>query len=79
MPLSPPSADAYYLTNAEAAHFLRLAPRTLDRYRYEGGGPRFYKFGRKVVYARKDLEIWSAKRGHATAEMPAAPTQGIVP
>lgn len=67
MPLSPPIPDAPYLTNREAAAFLRLAPRTLDRYRYLGCGPRYHKFGRKVIYARLDLEVWSNQRTYRTA------------
>ena len=40
-----------YLTNNEAAAFLRLSPRTLEKQRVIGGGPRFHKFGRRVMYA----------------------------
>ena len=47
---------AHYLTNDEAAAFLRLSPRTLEKQRVIGGGPRFRKFGRRVMYAVVDLE-----------------------
>ena len=30
-----------YLTNDEAAEYLRLSPRTLEKQRVIGGGPRF--------------------------------------
>ena len=53
-----------YLTNEEAATFLRLSPRTLEKNRVIGGGPRFHKFGRRVLYAIADLEAWAAERGH---------------
>ncbi|MBN0502715.1 DNA-binding protein, partial [Pseudomonas aeruginosa] len=33
-----------YLTNDEAATYLRLSPRTLEKQRVIGGGPRFRKF-----------------------------------
>ena len=46
-----------YLTNREAAEFLRLSPRTLEKRRMLGGGPRYHKFGRRVVYAFDDLEV----------------------
>lgn len=47
-----------YLTNDEAAALSRLSPRTLEKQRVIGGGPRFRKFGRRVLYAIEDLEIW---------------------
>ena len=53
-----------YLTNAEAATFLRLSPRTLEKNRVLGAGPRFHKFGRRVLYAVVDLEAWAARRQH---------------
>jgi len=53
---------ARYLTNDEAAAFLRLSPRTLEKKRVIGGGPRFRKFGRRVMYAIVDLETWADAR-----------------
>jgi len=54
--------SARYLTNDEAAEFLRLSPRTLEKQRVIGGGPRFRKFGRRVMYAVADLEAWADAR-----------------
>jgi hypothetical protein len=51
-----------YLTNDEAADYLRLSPRTLEKQRVIGGGPRFRKFGRRVMYAVADLDAWAADR-----------------
>lgn len=51
-----------YLTNHEAAAFLRLSPRTLEKLRVIGGGPRFRKFGRRVMYAVDDLVEWADAR-----------------
>ena len=48
-----------FLTNDEAAAFLRLSPRTLEKQRVLGGGPRFRKFGARVVYAAVDLRAWA--------------------
>jgi len=53
---------ARYLTNEEAAAYLRLSPRTLEKQRVVGGGPRFRKFGRRVLYAIEDLELWANAR-----------------
>lgn len=53
------SAQSRYLTTDEAAAFLRLSPRTLEKHRVLGGGPRFRKFGARVVYAMADLRTWA--------------------
>ncbi|MCY1295783.1 hypothetical protein D9M69_478380 [compost metagenome] len=58
--------DPRYLTNNEAAAFLRLSPRTLEKQRVIGGGPRFHKFGRRVMYALTDLEAWAGERSFET-------------
>lgn len=58
-----------YLTQPEAAEHLRLSPRTLERMRLEGNGPRFRRFGRRVVYATEDLRTWADARAfHSTSE-----------
>jgi predicted DNA-binding transcriptional regulator AlpA len=51
-----------FYSNDEAADFLRLSPRTLEKYRVRGGGPPFRKLGRRVVYALSDLEDWANRR-----------------
>jgi hypothetical protein len=56
------TSQSRYLTNDEAAAFLRLSPRTLEKQRVIGGGPRFRKFGRRVMYAVSDLETWADAR-----------------
>ena len=58
----PPAQSPRYLTNDEAAAFLRLSPRTLEKQRVIGGGPRFRKFGRRAMYAVSDLEAWADAR-----------------
>lgn len=55
------SASPFY-SNDEAAAFLNLSPRTLEKMRVVGGGPPFRKFGRRVLYAVPDLEEWAARR-----------------
>ena len=62
LPPASTKQPARYLTNNEAAEFLRLSPRTLEKQRVIGGGPRFRKFGRRVMYAVVDLEIWADAR-----------------
>lgn len=57
--ISPPST---YLSCAEAGELLRVSPRTLEKMRVVGGGPKFRKFGRRVLYAASDLESWANAR-----------------
>lgn len=63
MSLPATARERRYLTNDEAADFLKLSPRTLEKQRVVGGGPRFRKFGRRVVYAVDDLVAWAEARG----------------
>ncbi len=58
-----------YLGTREAAAFLGLSPRTLDRYRVTGEGPAFHKFGARIRYAQADLDDWaSARRMTSTSD-----------
>ena len=58
-----------YLNNREAAAWLNLSPRTLDRYRVSGDGPVFHRFGGRVRYQVADLETWaSARRRVSTSD-----------
>ena len=59
-----------YLTNDEAADYLRLSPRTLEKQRVLGGGPKFRKFGRRVMYAVSDLDAWADARSYAATSDP---------
>lgn len=50
-----------YLTTKEAARYIALSPRTLEKYRRTGEGPLFRRFGGRVVYALDDIEAWANK------------------
>jgi len=39
-----------------------ISPKTLCKLRVIGGGPRFFKFGRRVVYPTTELERWARVR-----------------
>jgi hypothetical protein len=68
------SSQVRYLTNAEAAEYLRLSPRTLEKQRHFGGGPPYCKFGRAVRYALTDLESWAAARTFGMTADPRYPS-----
>ena len=55
-----------YLNTREAAAWLNLSPRTLDRYRVSGDGPAFHRFGGRVRYLVSDLEDWASARRRAS-------------
>ncbi len=63
MPDRKPATDL--LRTKEAADRLRLSPRTLDRWRVTGAGPRFIRLGRKAVaYRSSDLDVWLDSNTH---------------
>gem|GEM_PF-384447 len=51
-----------YLRTYDAALFLKLSARTMEKHRCCGTGPVYRKLGGRVVYALSDLEHW-ANRG----------------
>ena len=55
-----------YLRTPEAARFLSLAGRTLEKHRTYGTGPTYRKIGGRVVYGLDDLKAW-ADRGTKTS------------
>jgi hypothetical protein len=58
-----------FFDQTAASKFLGISKRTLERWRLEGTGPVFRKFGRRVFYARTDLLAWAdARRRDSTSE-----------
>lgn len=55
-----------YLRTKEAADFLSLSARTLEKHRTYGTGPAYHKLGGRVVYSVEDLAAWVA-RGSVTS------------
>jgi hypothetical protein len=47
-----------YLSTKETAHLFGLSASNLTKLRVYGGGPLFYKLGRRVLYRRQDIEAW---------------------
>jgi predicted DNA-binding transcriptional regulator AlpA len=61
-----PELPPRYLRTPEAARFLGLSGRTLEKHRTYGTGPRYSKIGGRVVYALEDLQAWVG-RGEKTS------------
>jgi excisionase family DNA binding protein len=66
-----------YLTTEEAAEFLRLSARTLEKHRTTGVGPRYRKFGRRVCYTIADLEMWAEASNFAMTSDPDYPGRRV--
>ena len=56
---SPNGLPPRFLRTQEAARFLGLSPRTLEKHRVYGTGPVYRKLGGRVVYALADLQAWA--------------------
>ncbi|RAZ72889.1 helix-turn-helix transcriptional regulator [Mesorhizobium atlanticum] len=51
-----------FLNTAQAAFYVGLSQRTLEKMRLKGGGPQFRKHGRFVRYHIDELDAWSKGR-----------------
>ena len=70
---APPDGARRFVATAQAAGYLGLSPRTLEKLRVRGGGPTYAKFGRRVVYAVEDLDRWAAERRRDSTSAPEQP------
>lgn len=48
-----------FLRTPEAARFLGLSGRTLEKHRCYGTGPQYRKIGGRVIYSLDDLLSWA--------------------
>ena len=55
----PVTLPPRYLRTPEAARFLGLSGRTLEKHRYFGTGPAYRRIGGRVVYSVDDLRAWA--------------------
>ena len=75
MNITPQNSDAgtiphRYLRTPEAARFLGLSGRTLEKHRTYGTGPRYSKLGGRVVYRMTDLQAWADLGAKASTSDP---------
>jgi predicted DNA-binding transcriptional regulator AlpA len=66
MTSNPAGLPPRFLRTPEAARFLSLSGRTLEKHRTYGTGPAYRKLGGRVVYSIDDLQAW-AERGAVTS------------
>lgn len=75
MSAARPDSPPRHLRTPEAARFLGLSGRTLEKHRTYGTGPVYRKLGGRIVYALDDLQAW-ADRG--TRQSTSDPGHGVV-
>jgi Helix-turn-helix domain len=59
-----------YLTEAEVAAMLTVPAETVRYWRWAGTGPRAFKVGRRVLYARADFDALVGERREAAGTRP---------
>ena len=63
-----------FLRTPEAARFVGLSGRTLEKHRTYGTGPRYSKLGGRVVYRLEDLLAWVELGAKASTSDPGVGT-----
>jgi hypothetical protein len=55
-------APVHHLNQIELSRRWKVSPRTLERWRWLGQGPRFMKLGGRVAYRIQDVEQFEAEQ-----------------
>ncbi len=67
---SPVTPIRRLLTEQQLAIELNVSVRTLQQWRFKGGGPRFLKLGAAVRYDWTDVEVWLEGKGRESTSDP---------
>lgn len=70
MVILPAISDRRMLRTDDAAKLIGLSPSTLAKFRLTGGGPRYIKLGRSVVYDPADVEAWLSMHRRSSTSVP---------
>ena len=54
-----------YFNTKEVAKYMKISPRTIERWRTEGQGPEYHKVGRKVIYNVSDINAYLASNKYS--------------
>lgn len=79
MSATPPAGPQRFLRTPEAARFLSLSHRTLEKHRTYGTGPAYRKLGGRVVYALEDLKAWADRGARTSTTEPGAGAGVVLP
>ena len=64
-----------HLNQIDLARRWKLSPRTLERWRWAGCGPRYVKVGGRVLYRLEDIEAYEAAGLRETDPVTPVPAQ----
>jgi hypothetical protein len=59
-----------HLSQLELARRWSISPRTLERWRWTGDGPRYIKLKGRVAYREADVEFYEAERLMESTQQP---------
>ena len=63
-----------HLNQIDLARRWSISPRTLERWRWIGQGPRYIKIGGRVIYRVEEVEAFEAQQTRGcTSDTPGAP------
>ncbi len=74
MSASLPLGAPRFVRTPQAAAYLGLSHRTLEKHRTYGTGPAYRKLGGRVVYAVEDLQAWADRGAKVSTSDPGAGT-----
>lgn len=69
-----PAIPQRYLRTPEAARFLGISGRTLEKHRTYGTGPTYRKIGGRVIYSVGDLQSWADRGAKSSTSDPGVST-----
>jgi hypothetical protein len=67
-----------HLTTLELALRWNMSPRTLERWRWTGEGPRYIKLVGRILYRLEDVEAFEHARLHGSTSCP-VPALQVLP
>jgi predicted site-specific integrase-resolvase len=65
-----------HLSQLDLARRWAISPRTLERWRWTGEGPRYIKLVGRIVYRLEDVETFENARVHDSTSSPARTDAG---
>lgn len=74
LPPVPQASMPRFVRTPQAAAYLGLSHRTLEKHRTFGTGPAYRKLGGRVVYAVEDLQAWADRGAKVSTTDPGAGT-----
>jgi hypothetical protein len=60
----------HHLSQLDLARRWAISPRTLERWRWTGEGPRYIKLVGRIVYRLEDVEVFENARLHESTSRP---------